>query len=418
MSDFPALPDINSDQVSVSVPNPKPLDILVFATEWAPRHGGLSTLNQKLCVALAATGRCRVVCYIPPESGETPREDRGVLLLPARAVPGFPASDTALLLRRPGFATLPRFQDFAPDFVVGHDDKTGPHALAACQDHFPSAKRVQFVHTEVYPLQGAKTHSSGQLTSAKACLASDLVREADLAVGVGPLLAEVAFGYGAKRELAYQLDPGFELSTCEVPLAANTQRRLNVLVIGRTKDPEVKGLERACVVLADVAAYVQHEVNLIIRGSDDQSQKHLSKLARTWNRKCPNLKIQPREFTVEKRELAQDWRAAHLLIAPSTVEGFGLVALEAAERGVPFLISNPSGFAKWLNSLDSSAFDRHVINPPGDEEALHDAWVDRITRIYRDPEGARRECRKTQGLLAPYTWERAANQLLDRLARL
>ena len=46
-----------------------PLAILIMATEWHSRYGGLSTLDRELCIALSRAGQ-RVVCAVPTTQEE------------------------------------------------------------------------------------------------------------------------------------------------------------------------------------------------------------------------------------------------------------------------------------------------------------------------------------------------------------
>ena len=85
--------------------------VLVVATEWDSRHGGLSTFNRDLCAALADVG-ARVVCYVPEASAEEKRRasEVNVEIVEALKMPG--TKHTALLLQPP---VLPI--GFVPDVV-------------------------------------------------------------------------------------------------------------------------------------------------------------------------------------------------------------------------------------------------------------------------------------------------------------
>src|SRR5688500_3840680 len=93
--------------------------ILVVATEWRSRRGGLSTFNRELCAALARAGH-QVVCLVPDADVEeiTDGLARGVVLL--QAVAEFGADELVRLRRRPGLGAL------EPEVVIGHGRITGP----------------------------------------------------------------------------------------------------------------------------------------------------------------------------------------------------------------------------------------------------------------------------------------------------
>lgn len=112
--------------------------ILVLATEWIAKHGGLSTFNRELCKALSVL-RHEVVCVIPrlKEGEAQAATSENVRLVGAR-----PAGDdsTGGLLRR-----LP-IDGFTPDVIIGHGRITGQAARVQQQDSYPKAKRIHFVH--------------------------------------------------------------------------------------------------------------------------------------------------------------------------------------------------------------------------------------------------------------------------------
>jgi glycosyltransferase involved in cell wall biosynthesis len=69
-----------------------------------------------------------------------------------------------------------------------------------------------------------------------------------------------------------------------------------------------------------------------------------------------------------------------IVVVPSRGEGFGLVALEAAERGRPAIVSDVGGLPEIV------AHDRTgLVVPVGDEHALADA----IVALARDPDRVR-----------------------------
>ena len=133
----PAGPPLESPAAAPERPQPR---VLAIATEWLSRHGGLSTFNRELCTALAASG-CDVRCLVPEadEADRASATQARVALVVAPATPG--ADLRARLMRRP------QLGDFIPDVVLGHGRVTGPAALSLCEDAFRGAVRVHFVHT-------------------------------------------------------------------------------------------------------------------------------------------------------------------------------------------------------------------------------------------------------------------------------
>ena len=121
-------------------PARKPVSVLAIGTEWSSGHGGLSTFNRQLCIALAQAG-VNVTCLVL-EATETEKREaaaQGVMVVEAERAAGL--DDQQRLMRKPrGIA------DLQPDFIIGHGRITGPAAEALATDHYPSARRLHFVH--------------------------------------------------------------------------------------------------------------------------------------------------------------------------------------------------------------------------------------------------------------------------------
>jgi glycosyltransferase involved in cell wall biosynthesis len=117
--------------------------ILSVATEWFSSHGGLSTLNRELCVALSRLGH-DVHCFVPSARSDERNHARmdGVNLIGARNIAGM-AEHSRLLIP-------PEFPDSSqPEIIIGHGRVTGPAAAVLSQYHFPQSRLIHFIH--VYP---------------------------------------------------------------------------------------------------------------------------------------------------------------------------------------------------------------------------------------------------------------------------
>lgn len=105
-------------------------------------------------------------------------------------------------------------------------------------------------------------------------------------------------------------------------------------------------------------------------------------------------------------ELAALYAGALAVVVPSYLEGFGLVALEAAAHGTPAVVSDLACFAETLG-------DAALRVPVGDAGALADA----LLRIGADDALRARLGAAARERAALYTWERAADALHPLLAR-
>ena len=140
----------------------KQMCLLVVATEWDSRHGGLSTFNRDLCAALAGAG-ARVVCYVPEASAEEKRRasEVNVEIVDALKMPG--TKHTALLFQPP---VLP--VGFVPDVVVGHDRITGAASVALARSHYSGSKRLLFIHTSPEEIEWHKESREDSTSAARA----------------------------------------------------------------------------------------------------------------------------------------------------------------------------------------------------------------------------------------------------------
>jgi glycosyltransferase involved in cell wall biosynthesis len=103
---------------------------------------------------------------------------------------------------------------------------------------------------------------------------------------------------------------------------------------------------------------------------------------------------------VDDDELAALYAGALAVVAPSYLEGFGLVALEAACHGTPAVVSDLACFAETLGAAALRV-------PVGDARALAEA----LLRIGGDDALRARLGAAARERAALYTWERAASAL-------
>ncbi|MEM6631853.1 MAG: glycosyltransferase family 4 protein [Bacteroidota bacterium] len=92
---------------------------------------------------------------------------------------------------------------------------------------------------------------------------------------------------------------------------------------------------------------------------------------------------------------------ADVFVMPSVSEPFGLVALEAAQFGVPCIISKNSGLAEIFPT--SSTADPGEVNQ----------WVGAIMGLLQFPEWREEQVKEVQERIAPLSWENAADKTLQ-----
>jgi len=385
--------------------------VLSISTEWFSRNGGISTFNRELCVSLARNGQ-RVVCLVPTASYDEVKaaKESGVQLITA---PSTNVSESATaLLRRPH---LP--EGFVPTIIIGHGRITGPFAETQVTDNYQEAKRVHFVHmipSEIEWYKGkddaAKTAEERERLEMKLC------RNASLVAAVGPRItreiATLIHGLESPPKL-HCFNPGI-LSASP---ATSVPPGIQCLLLGRAEDLELKGLDIAAKALAELPhphpRPFESDPALIIRGAPEGTGSRLRKQLIDIAEK--QIEVRVREYTPEVEYIYEDLRRASVLLMPSRVEGYGLVASEAVGFGIPILVSDRSGFGELLSEhLPQTKAVNFVVRTTGDLRTDAHEWSRALEGVLRDREAAFSRARDLLDLLSrELSWDAASSELLS-----
>lgn len=352
------------------------LKILAVGTEWKSGNGGLSTLNRQLCSTLSATNH-DVICLVLEASAQEVQaaQSIGVRLIGAPKSPG--QSEQVSLARRP---KLP--PDWVPDVVIGHGRVTGPAAAALVEDHFPTAKRLHFIHMAPDEIEWHKL-DRGDDVGARAEMRTSIERELGMSatrvVAIGPRLfnrfATELHPYDCPSPL--RLDPGFDADG-SLPLSPPPGQPWRILLLGRAEDELLKGLDIAACAIGRVVARrgaALPSLEMVVRGARPDTSVALRDRLIKWSQ-IPSIKINVIPFAPAMEKLDADYRRASLVLMPSRSEGFGLVGLEAITAGVPVLVSSESGLGELLTeSLAPELVNRIVVNVTGEIVQDGDAWA-------------------------------------------
>ncbi|TJZ56957.1 glycosyltransferase family 4 protein [Streptomyces piniterrae] len=391
----------------------------MVATEWWSRHGGLSTFNRELCRALAAVGAQVYCVVINATDGEIADAQAGnVTLLCRPATPGVP--EYAQLTRRP---QLPN--GIVPDLVIGHGRITGPAAEVLVSDYFPVARRLHFIHTAPDEIEWHKldrAHDAALRAEGRTEVERLLGAGAHRVVVVGPrlhnrFLREFS-GMGAPDPL--RIDPWFDTAD-PTPRTPPAGAPLNVLLVGRTEDAQLKGLDLAARACGKVAVWRENArvspISLLVRGAPRDAATDQREQLLSWAAN-PRLDVMVRPLSSDQQRLAADMTRSSLVIMPSRSEGFGLVGAEAITMGVPTLVSEASGLADFLREkLDGETAARVVVPMSGDDDEDTARWARAIDAVMNDrPSAFRRAAELRNALAGKATWADAAAKLLGEAA--
>jgi glycosyltransferase involved in cell wall biosynthesis len=380
--------------------------ILVLATEWSSKHGGLSTFNRDLCKAFSRSGQ-RVVCFLPTTTSQEEEEAAaaGVILCTPKSSTN---SDIDSLFRCPNLPS-----GFEPTLVVGHGRITGRHAQAQVIDNYPDALRIHFLHMDPDSIEWFKdSHNPSQAAESRLREEKSLCQGKVFVVAVGPRLArEFATHLHKTNTPVHRFDPGIGTTDGNDKVPSG----IRCLVLGRTEDIKVKGLDIAARAMSLLPHPKPNPFSsmpiLQIRGAPheqgaktrDELKKHLENM----------IDIRVTEYTSNIDDIASDIQSASVLLMPSRSEGYGLVASEAIASGRPVLVSNNSGFGELLQEFCPTDSQYMVVNTTGELNVDAIEWSQKLESVLRDRESAFSRSRKVRDQLnSLVTWETSVSRLL------
>ncbi|WP_328534761.1 helix-turn-helix domain-containing protein [Micromonospora zamorensis] len=408
-------------QDAAEEPSHRALRILVINTEWSSRHGGLSTLNRELCRSMVSQG-AEVYCSTPSASDEE-NEDAARARVSLVHPPTSSKYPDAVLTHPP---ELP--PGVVPDVVIGHGRQTGEAARLVSR-HYPGARLVHFFHVISDQVEFEKEHEPDidPMDTAEQRFQEELeiVRNSDLAVGVGPVLHKYLRGrlrgprHGKVR--THRLDPGFDIAEQALEPPDSGDDTAQVLLFGRlsVRESKVKGVDIAAAALGHVMRQRGTrgpDVELVLRGVEAGEGRRLKTTVEKWAGRPPSLRVQPRPYSADKNTLEDDLHQARVVVMPSRAEGFGLVGLEAVTAGIPVLISDRSGLGRLLLDAQSKLsvdLSNRVLPVTGDPLVDTVRWGDAIASILDHPKLAFRTAADLRAETARmWTWAAAAAEFL------
>ncbi|WP_280478940.1 helix-turn-helix domain-containing protein [Nocardia asiatica] len=238
-----------------------------------------------------------------------------------------------------------------------------------------------------------------------------LARRAHLVTGLGPVLAADALSSAvmAGHGSVHELQPGLVMA--EQPPVPAPGDPARILLFGRADDP-LKGVAAAARVVRQLRARGR-DARLMVRGYPERGlESARAELVRLVG--DPDaVEVAPQ--TSNRATLQADIRSATVVVMPSRAEGFGLVATEAIEQGVPVVVPSSSGVGRFLAELDEyrelaarfNVVEQHLGAAPES-----DLWVAALDSLFDDVPGAWAAARRLQELLRPFTGKRSAKMLV------
>ena len=383
--------------VSEVVTTTRPIYITLLASEWKSSKEGLSTMKRELAIQMAKFPNTSISFFVPKCSDEDKREASkyNVKIVEAEERPGYDPID---------WLTTPP-EDLLIDFVVGHGVILGKQAQFIRKSR--QCKWIQVVHTAPDELAVYENYSSAiSKDEEKQSAEFKLCEMANVVVAVGPKLTEfytALLNFCGKK--VFNFTPGIFNQLASLNVSSRRGKKFRILVLGRgdTEDFKLKGYDIAAQAVAQLVDKTYH---LTFVGASRGSKSHVTEELLKHGLLQNQLIV--RGYLEKREDLIILLRCSDLVIIPSRTEGFGLTALLALSAGIPFLVSQNSGFAEAVQDITvGSAF---IVDSEDPEP-----WAEAIkTTREKGSERAFQECQELRTLYAEkYSWQRQCEELLS-----
>ena len=381
----------------------KKLLITLLADEWNSTKGGLSTMNRELAIQLAKHPNVIVMFFVPKctEEDKKAASKHNIRIVEATERPGFDPLD---------WLSFPP-RDLVTDVIIGHGVKLGRQAQVI-RDYHDCSCWLQVVHTAPEELAMFKNYSGAiskgddkQWAEVKLCTIADLV------VSVGPKLYDIYSRYLNRSEKkVVNLTPGIFTELSDLKQFTQGSKKFRVLVFGRgdSEDFELKGFDIAAKAVAELN---DKSYQLVFVGAHSGKGEQVAE--KLLEQGLSRSQLTVKGYLEHREDLATLLSTANLAVIPSRTEGFGLTALEALSAGLPFLVSQNSGFGEALEEIPSAL--SWIIDSEDPEE-----WAQAIKGVReKGRETAFKECQELRTLYAEkYSWEKQCNDLVETMLRL
>ena len=380
--------------------SPTEIRLLLLASEWGSKRGGLSTFNRELAIQLAKHSDVQVSVFVPrcDQEEKDAALKKKVTLIQAKIRPGF-HDETKLLCFPP--------KELPIDCVIGHGVVLGHQAQVIQENR--DCKWVQFVHTDPEELGMFKDYPDAISRAEKKHRDEvDLCVMADCVVAVGPKLEDAYSHYlrhSKKDQNLFVFTPGIFSEFDNAVQSKQERGKCRVLAFGRgdAEDFSLKGFD-----IAAEAVSKLKDAHLIFVGAPDKKQEEVASRLKDCN--VPPDRLRVRTYIETRERLKNQFSEVDLAIMPSRTEGFGLVALEAMSAGLPILVSNNSGFGEVLKKVRHGS--QCVIDSDDAEE-----WKKNIEKVWNKDRELRLE--EAEDLCnsygKKYSWEKQCSVLVEKI---
>jgi len=332
--------------------------IVVIATAWGTKFGGLNSFSTELSRALAQKLTEHRLVYLCKEASPTDLEDARKARITLLEI----ASLTAQSLNEElALKAVQRIRSAGVEHVdwwIGHDLVTGPLALQ-CRSLWEGSRLSVFMHMSYQDYAFVKhPPADANVIDQRIDKQKMVLSEADVGFAVGPLLYERLKTIRGDDATTHMIIPGLIVP----PVKETPDDRLHAITFGRFDVSEAL-IKQAPLAVAAFARAFRHGIDsnilalksayIRVIGAPKDVVKNLRDLANTEADRVVNL--QGQEFVEDKAKLRSLLGESNVCMMLSWHEGFGLSGWEAIASGVPLILSQSSGLYQLLDSLGGTA---------------------------------------------------------------
>ncbi|XP_019627980.1 PREDICTED: uncharacterized protein LOC109472615 isoform X1 [Branchiostoma belcheri] len=386
--------------------------VLLVNDEYGTSKGGISTINRQLAKLISSSGG-EVLCTVLNTSEEDTSDAKvdGVeLVLPT----SFKTDRRQPTLDWLTFDHRTRYPNLPPDIthIIGHASITGRAARNIREQRYPAAKLILFNHVIPEDTEHYKSESRVLGIEEKIDLIRTDTEHADVVFSVGPNLYDYYKNEIRVSKPHYEFLPSpFDIFSQMNPTYVETETKV-VLSIGRVKGAErLKGYDLAAKAMSMVIGRFP-KARWRVRGVSAEDFPESKEIIEA-NIAKGTFHFTPLKYGTQK-QLSRDFKEAHVVLMPSRAEPFGLVGLEAIAAGVPTIVSDQSGLAKFLKAQDDVIFDRPIVKIKGNDEEDAIRLANRIVEILENGSKEFKAAKELkQKLLASKYWEESHRKFLE-----
>ncbi len=346
------------------IDSPHAIPLVILATAWGPKFGGINAFNEELTRSLGIkTDRdYGLICVVPRATDAEIAEAahsckvRLVALGEVTKDGELPADMAAQVLS----ALKLSAQKQSRAVWVGHDDKTGPLAIAL-RDKCAGSRAVLIHHMAFGAYQDFKK-SNSLVANDKREMQRAIFKRADLCFAVGPMLQEQLadlLNTVPNPPPVATLVPGLA-DPDDVTSTKTSPHNFTAFLGGRlgSEDERIKqallGVRGFGHAVGQAFSDANHEhaicksPTLRMRGVPDEEHSDVrDACTESANGQIVNFDLQP--YTHNRSAYFTALASSSVALMPSWHEGFGLTAWEAIACRVPVVIGEQSGVYRLLS---------------------------------------------------------------------